>query len=327
MINLSVLALKALEVIMITLIFMVLGFAGFISHAAAWDDFGHMVVAASAYDQLTPQIRDKVTVLLSLNPQYATWVAGISQDEKPRVAFLRASRWPDDIKRDPAYEEDGRDGGNRPSGRNAGRNIGYADKLMHKYWHFIDLPFSADGTALGDPPTPNAKTQIVLFRKTLKSPAARNDLKSYDLVWLIHLVADVHQPLHAASRVDKEHPEGDAGGNGVLVCSAPCQRQEKLHAFWDHILGGVSTDTAAAIEHAKHLPAADPQLASVGDEAVWVRESFEAAQAWVYASPIGVGAGPYEVTDGYVSAARDLAAQRAALAGARLAHLLNEALQ
>ena len=306
--------------------FMALAFGGLSPHAAAWDDFGHMVAAASAYEQLTPQARDKVMMLLRLNPQYPAWVADVSEDEKPRVAFLRASRWADDIKHDPAYVQDGRDGGNRPSGKKAARNIGYADRRMHKYWHFIDLPFSVDNTPLVPPFVPNAQTQIALFRKTLASSTAADHLKSYDLVWLIHLVADVHQPLHAASRFDHAHPEGDAGGNGVLLCIAPCQRQERLHAFWDHILG-VSTDIPRAVEQATQLPPTDPQLASIGDEAAWIRESFEAAQSVAYASPIGLGPGPYEVTDGYMSAARELALQRLALAGARLANLLNDALR
>ena len=306
------------------LLFSVIGVVCLISDAAAWGDLGHMMVGVIAYDRLTPAVQQKVFALLQLNPQYDPWVANVSEHEKSKVAFLRASRWADDIKRDPAYEQDGSDGGNRPLGQNAGRNIGYADKFMHKYWHFVDLPFSPDNTPLAEPPAPNAKTQIALFRKALKSPNSSNDLKSYDLVWLIHLVADVHQPLHAASRFDNAHPEGDAGGNGVLVCSPPCETHEKLHAFWDNILG-VSRDVAIAIDKANQLPAADPQLAAISDEAVWIRESFEAAQARVYASPIGVGAGPYEVSDGYKTAAEQLAMQRVALAGARLANLLNDA--
>jgi hypothetical protein len=90
---------------------------------------------------------------------------------------------------------------------------------------------------------------------------------------------------------------------------------------------GVSTDTATAIEQAKQLPVVDPDLAAIADEAVWIRESFEAAQTHVYAPPIGLGVGPYEVTDRYTSAARELALQRIALAGVRLANLLNDALR
>lgn len=309
-----------------TLLFITLAFLGPITHAAAWDDLGHMMVAAIAYERLTPEVQRKVVNLLRINPLYSTWVADVPEHERSRVAFLRASRWADDIKLDPAYKQDGSQSGNRPSEPNAARNIGYADRLMHKYWHFVDLPFSPDNTALANPPTPNAKTQIALFRETIKSATSSDDLKSYDLVWLIHLVADVHQPLHATSRFDREHPEGDAGGNGVLICSDPCQTQERLHAFWDHVLGA-STDPATAIEEAKQLQAADPQVASIIDEAVWIQESFDAAQTHVYVSPIGVGIGPYEVNDRYQAAAQQLAAQRIALAGARLANLLTDALQ
>lgn len=308
-----------------TLSFMALAFFGFLSHAAAWGDLEHMMVAAIAYDRLTPEVREKVAALLRLNPQYASWVADVSGQEA-RIAFLRASRWPDDIKSDRSYKQDGEQGGNRPSGEAAARNIGYADQFMHKYWHFVDLPFSPDNTALVDPPVPNARTQIALFRTALTSTAASSDLKSYDLVWLIHLVADVHQPLHATSRFDKAHLTGDDGGNRVFVCSAPCLKQEKLHSFWDHILG-VSTDMALAIEKAKQLPAAAPQLASISDENVWIRESFEAAQAQAYVPPIGIGVGPYEVSDDYKEMAQALAMRRLALAGARLANLLNDALK
>ena len=47
------------------------------------------------------------------------------------------------------------------------------------------------------------KTQIVAFRKTLGDSGASDELKSYDLVWLLHLVGDVHQPLHATTRFNQ----------------------------------------------------------------------------------------------------------------------------
>ena len=62
-----------------------------------------------------------------------------------------------------------------------------------------------------------------------------DDIKSYDVAWLEHLVGDVHQPLHATSRFTKNHPNGDAGGNLVLLCAAPCR--DELHAYWDGLLG------------------------------------------------------------------------------------------
>jgi hypothetical protein len=41
--------------------------------ALAWDDRGHMTVAYIAYKQLTPATRDRVNVLLKLNPKYSDW--------------------------------------------------------------------------------------------------------------------------------------------------------------------------------------------------------------------------------------------------------------
>ena len=38
---------------------------------------------------------------------------------------------------------------------------------------------------------------------------------SYALRLLIHYIGDIHQPLHAISRVDSKYPKGDAGGNFV----------------------------------------------------------------------------------------------------------------
>ncbi|CAE6770294.1 S1/P1 nuclease [Nitrospira defluvii] len=65
----------------------------------------------------------------------------------------------------------------------------------------------------------------------------------------------------------------------------------------------------------------------MSDESIWIEESFQAAQATVYASPVGVGPGPFTLDEAYKTKARAVAAQRVALAGMRLAHLLNDALQ
>ncbi len=181
-----------------------------LSHnALAWNGFGHMTVAAIAYEKLTPKARDRATALLKVNPNYDQWVAGIQAQDKDRVAFIMAATWLDFIKSAKGYTNDG----NVPSGPDAARNIGYKDKLQHRYWHFIDMPYSLDGTPLVNPIAPNAKTQIAAFRKTLKSSGASDELKSYDLVWVIHIVGDVHQPLQATSRFDKDHPKGDEGRN------------------------------------------------------------------------------------------------------------------
>jgi hypothetical protein len=51
--------------------------------------------------------------------------------------------------------------------------------------------------------------------------------------FLIHYVGDVHQPLHGSSRVDKEYPEGDRGGNSFPVPSI--DGAKNLHSVWDSV--------------------------------------------------------------------------------------------
>ena len=91
--------------------------------AAAWNSAGHMMVAAVAYEKLTPAAHARVTSLLKLNPDYPKWVSRASRAESDEVAFVMAATWPDEIKSEREYENDG----DRPSGADAGRNIGYAD--------------------------------------------------------------------------------------------------------------------------------------------------------------------------------------------------------
>jgi S1/P1 Nuclease len=293
----------------------------------AWDSLGHMAVAYVAYQHLNPATKTRVNKLLRLNPDYHKWLTqipqGTSAANKMMMIFMMAATWPDQIRSEPGYTDDGTQGGNRPDGATSVQNIGYTDHLHHKYWHFVDTPFSTDGTTLPPLPTPNAGTQIGTFRAVLASNDP-DEKKSYDLVWLEHLVGDVHQPLHAATRVSHTDPNGDNGGNNVKLCAPPCR--DELHAFWDDILGtGSSPSTAVSVGRA--LPDADSTLAAKKDAADWIKESFDAAQQNVYVAPIGDGDGPFTITPAYRTAAKKLAKERVALAGVRLANLLNDELK
>ena len=298
-----------------------IGFALTPSPASAWWDLGHMQIASLAFDRLEPSVRTKVGALLELNPDYAAWTQGVPSAEKTRHAFIRAATWADDIKRRTDYigERDG-DLSSKPE---ASRNIGYIDKLVHGYWHYIDFPFSPDETPLTQPVPPNGLTQIELFSATLRGSAS-NDVRSYDLVWLIHLVGDAHQPLHATSRFTRLLPQGDDGGNKQRLCSLPCTL--KLHGFWDGLLGDKGT-VVEVIAAAAQLPAADPNLVGIADPKAWFDESFLLAKQSVYTPAIGDGEGPFTLDETYKAQALEIARKRAALAGARLGNLINAALQ
>jgi hypothetical protein len=297
-----------------------------IGPAAAWNDHGHMMVAAIAYDQLTPKTKTRVAQLLALSTYPTNGRDNASAGDQAKAAFMMAATAPDAIKSDKThFKDDGEDPTNTKRAPDASRNTGFDDPYMHKYWHYIDLPFSSDGTPLVQPPNINAQECIALFRKTLASSAPDAE-KAYDLVWLLHLVGDIHQPLHATSRFTQagNKTSGDIGGNSVKLCVAPCRDQ--LHGFWDDVLGS-SENVSAAISAGRALPKADPALAAKSGEAVWVQESFQDAQKVVYVEPIADGNGPYTITAEYKAAAKVEAGKRVALAGARLAKLLNTELK
>jgi hypothetical protein len=292
--------------------------------ALAWNSIGHMAVAYAAYQKLTPAERARVSALLQLNPYYRKWLscipAGASPADRDMYVFMMAATWPDKIKAMGSHYE-GTD--TPPKGESAALNDGYAAHRAHKYWHYVNTPIGASHPGTAPLTTPNVTEKIAAFRTALatREPDA---LKSYDLVWLLHLVGDVHQPLHCVTRVSAANPKGDQGGN-LVVISGP---DKKLHAFWDSILGnGDTRDFITAIKVARTLPAPDSSLVSDRKEDDWTAEGYALAKSAVYVEPVGPGLGPYTLTAAYAARALQIAKQRVSLAGARLALLLKGALQ
>ncbi len=294
--------------------------------ASAWWDEGHMQIAAVAYDRLTPAVRERVDFLIKLNPEYASWVAGHPPRKAAQYAFARSAVWADDIKNPGLeYTDD------KPTGPDAGRNIGYYDNFMHQYWHFKDIGFSTDGTPTEDAGPVNALTQIkVLTSGLAPSSGLPDNVRSYDLVWLLHLVGGAHQPLHATARFSRNLPHGDRGGNEEQVIPATGETI-KLHAYWDRLLGSYATPEGAIqdalIGKDTKLPDPDPALAMETDPDDWFRESEKLAEEFAYAEPVRSGTQPYMLDRQYETNARNVARHQAALAGARLANLINEALK
>jgi hypothetical protein len=300
--------------------------------ARAWNDFGHMEVAAVAFKNLKSKARKRAAQLLKLNPSYANWIIGAAPGDEDRMAFMRAATWPDAIKSDPSYRADDQ------TATTASQNIGYADRLRHTYWHYVNRPFSPDGTPLLAPAEPNAETVIPMLRAALSSASSTDDVKSYDLVWLLHLVGDIHQPLHCVARFDAADPKGDRGGNNVKITGnaqppicddpryCPYGPPTDLHLFLDDI-AGASYAVALVEAVAVRLPAPDPEKVAISDVTVWIQEGFDLAQSAIYVAPIGVGGGPFAITPQYQAAAVKLGRARIALAGRRLANLINQALE
>jgi hypothetical protein len=305
------------------------------SPAHAWWDMGHKQIAAVAYGKLSPAVRKKVNELIKHHLAYPMWVKGLEEfpaDEVDQAAFVNAAVWADDIKGELSCRTLGAPGcyqggseADPVGGPLAGKNLGTIDHLIHDYWHYYDIPFSPDGTKTEDSPAVNALSQIKRLSADLASPKSTEDVKSFDLVWLLHLGGDAHQPLHATQRFTKDLPNGDRGGNEEAV-DVGLADNPKLHMIWDGLLGDAGP-ASAAVSAAAALPPADPALARVSDPSIWFSEGFEIAKKDVYTSEIGPGKGPYTVSVQYLRNARVIAQERAAIAGARLANLINTALK
>jgi hypothetical protein len=137
------------------------------------------------------------------------------------------------------------------------------------------------------------------------------------LLWVIHLVGDVHQPLHCSDN-------GDKGGNEVGVVIAG--RIENLHSAWD--TGFFYVEHARPTELAASLLAHEcKDVATVGPVNpetpwVWARESYGVAKGFVYPQVQRNGG---EFTRAEVKLAWPVVRRQLARAGVRLAAVLNGA--
>ena len=248
------------------------------SPTRAWWDEGHMQIAYLAYKPLSAPVRDKADTQLKLNTDCANWTASAPDANTAKMyAFVHAATWADDIKTKPyGYTRDD------VTSSTAGQNIGYSDHNQHAYWHFKDVDFSPDALPAAAPV--DFLTQLKLMIATLPaSSGASDDVRSYDLVWIVHLVGDAHQPLHAAARYTIQIPDGDARGNAESVTPASGSSMA-LHAYWDAIFGGYSSPYGAIFDaddkdglSSVEVSQAEAQIA---DPAVWAQESADLAKLY-----------------------------------------------
>jgi len=326
----------------------------FPSSVFAWGNTGHEAVAAVAWKLMTPAAKTRAIALIrqvptlvsprsKTVPGFAEWMddlpSGLSTDSQNLFLFMRAATWPDTIKHVGFTDSD-----SPPKGVNPTKdgNIGFKDTQSHGYFHFVDAAFASDNSQSPATPSPNAATQIAAFRTAIASTEP-DLLKAYHMIWLEHLVGDVHQPLHGTTRIFAKG--SDLGGNSVRIRMPAAMKQlfegtlsnsapSELHAFWDDLPG--EGEPAPALPQAEAfangLTAASGNAVNDTNPAHWATESFDMAKSDAYRSPIGDGPKPttgssYEMTQAYYDAALKDAKERIALAGARLAKLLNDNLK
>ena len=276
----------------------------------AWDALGHQVVAQIAWENLDAPVRQKAVALLRAAPPDAD-LASLSSDG--HELFLLASTWPD-IVRDSSKPE---------------RQKAY----HHSSWHYIN--FFWEQPAPGSPPRDrtdlkpakeNAVERLEELEKVLSGSEASDAEKAVALAWVLHLVGDIHQPLHASNRVTPTEPEGDRGG-GLFPLE-----DDDLHWYWDSILqkiwyqrgrGNAELAEEIAAELTRQLPQEKGSLKDRQYEA-WARESLAKTKAVVYPPTLERGQEP---SRDYRWRVYNTAKPAMTLAGYRLAAMLNGVLR
>ena len=286
--------------------------------ARAWNYSGHRIVAEIAYQRLTPQARLRVEEMMRRHPDFAmiTQDAPADPDARAHYAFVWAASWPDQILSDSRFYDPA-----RADSQPTPLLPGFPDMQRHGTWHYYDIPISGDGTPVLQQQPPHLMTELPRLLSELTTVSTMQ--AAYDLPWLVHLVGDSHQPLHATSRYLKSQPKGDAGGNFVYVQGGP-----NLHSLWDNAAAPRDLPYEDVVRYAREIASENPQVPGSLDPKDWIAESFELDKSTVYTFGLETGTKehPLAMPQGYEEKAKSVARQRVALAGYRLAAVLNSLL-
>lgn len=292
--------------------------------ALAWDDSGHKLAAYIAWQRMTPETREQVIKLLRAAPedsQLSTFYMSYgAQSEAARKLdfFMVISSWPDYIK-DRAMET-------------------RYKKYNHSNWHYSDTFWTMKDGKVVIVPDPEdggkALEKLIDFDKTMRSDSSSAGDKAIAIAWFLHVVGDIHQPLHTSAHVTETEPKGDQGGNLFLLTpkDTPRDKQENLHRFWDSIINRsipIKNDAcdAAYLEPIgrsimKKYPYASLQGGlELGKYEDWIKASFNMAPTEVYSADLKRFEMPSKA---YEKKALRISERQLALAGYRIGEMFNQ---
>ena len=157
-----------------------------------------------------------------------------------------------------------------------------ADK-HYKKWHYINLPFG-DEQYFPKLDPENALTAIQKAKHIIQDPKSDKASKQFAAKVLLHVIADVHQPMHTVSYYSKKFPYGDKGGNLWRL------KYGSLHQFWDSaggFLKGFSRNDADMVAFKKSklvISTCDLKMFELDPEQ-WIKFSHQLAVEYAYFPP------------------------------------------
>ncbi len=298
--------------------------------AFAWHDVGHRQTAYIAFDALTPEERESVIETLKAHPRFAedflthmpNSVSKGTRAIQERWLLGQASIWPDLVQ-------------------------GLEDDLRQKHsrsrWHYINEvaylsdedeaafagQFEHNRSTEFEPPLRQNLNAVQALRGNLaawRSDNVGDAERAVALCWILHLVGDLHQPLHNVALFSKPYfPGGDRGGNSIDVVRD--NGITNLHAVWD----GLPSTMEDLEPSARTLLTIETD--TVDDAAIdeWLSHHASLARMFVYPEEVKTQlrsrlknsqSPQIEVSREYLIRARSIARRQINLAGHRIAALL-----
>jgi hypothetical protein len=242
-----------------------------------WGRLGHETVALIAAERLSPRTRQEVGAILG-----------------PDRSLASVSMWADQVKR---------------------------KWPISGPWHFIDLPIGrtvrVEDVDSYCSPKGCIVSKLPEFIGILESAQSTQAEKLEALKFVVHLVGDLHQPLHCSN-------DDDRGGNGKKLWFEG--REMSLHALWDNCLEkyprGNAVQLAAALD--RDISADEAREWSTGSVESWAYESYLIARDKIY--PGYAARNGTNLGHGYIIYMRPVVDRQLEKAGVRLAWVLNHTL-
>jgi hypothetical protein len=260
--------------------------------AWAWGDEGHAIIALIAEHYLEPRVLGQVRLLLGTDS------SGLVADK----TMAGESVWAD------RYRDSDRDGTR-------------ARYEATRGWHYVDIEEDAPDLTRACLAGNCVVDKIEQFRTELADPHTPQPERLLALQFLLHLIADLHQPLHAADQHDQ-------GGNLEQV-DAPGLPAANLHRYWDvefvRALGPDATSVASSL--IDRISTRDLQTWRSGSTAGWAWESYSVAKSTSFGLlPAPYGTHRYHLSSEYERSAVEAVRLQLERAGVRLALILNRSL-
>jgi hypothetical protein len=268
----------------------------FASPAAAWWEYGHETVARIAFDQARPDTQREIRRLLARGRLLET-------PDCPVATVEKASYWADCIKP-------------------LGDRFSYASP-----WHYqnVDIckPFDLkaackDGNCVS--------AQIERNARLLADRALPERERVMALAFLLHLMGDLANPMHAGDR-------GDLGGNRVAANYGLVGGRTNLHSMWDGYIAerAISTPPGGPLGILAQFDAAHREAMKEGTVEDWSREGWEVARTQAYQTLTGDACGKPRTDrptlgESQVQALIPVVRRQVVAGGMRLARLLDDAL-